>query len=927
CTPEFFAFCKTSGCDIVKYNQGSFKDGIAWYDLTESRYLNSSEQGLVGHKYRICVYVAANDGYSFATKNDFSALNAKVNGQTASVIDYSSAGFRKSQKEVLISFDFAACDFQTVTSVSELIERPAAAKTPDFDLDGEYDDYAVDDLFNGDGFINGVKWMQLKKESNGEMTIVKTLGKNDVFDHSSPYRVYIRLVTRSGRSFAVKANGQPDVTAKVNGGTAYAVRCDSNTNAKYYLNVACDFEQVDKNTISSVSISSLSEPVGGETASTACTTGTEYTVKSAVWKDLTDSKDLSKSDKFTENHKYSFSATLAAANGCEFKKGNQLSVTVNGRDAAVKNNDGTSVTFSVEYTAALSKTITSVSINGVTDPVKGGTPGYSVTVSPAAKCEIDTGYSDAKLGIKNGVQWICSNNTVQVGEKFSAGYWTVNVFLKAKSGFEFEHDAGNTILTTATVNGLSGAVVYCDWISVTETYVSFEFPYSIPSETLYEAGVKLTAPKAGSAPSFAASADSKAYCTSSTSSGNVKNGVSWIDTTTGAYLKESDKFTAGHAYRCSVLLNVSDGYKFSSGVLSCTVNGEPCSYYGGELQADAITLFYDFPQLPGGDKSIEKVSIDGSFAENAVLSSTSLTSSTAGIASVTTEWDCDGQILADGTKVAAGKQYMAYITLKAASGYVFGTNVKVSVFGTEYDAVWTSEQNKTAQFNTAVLSVAAHTHTLKRIASKSATCIEPGIKEYWVCSDCGAKFLDSNAKNAVTDDESLVIAPLGHSISDRFRSDANYHWRTCTRCGAVLDETKMVHEDTNKDGKCDSCAYNLSASVSTAPATKPVSTAPASTSPASSAAATEAPPVSSEPSASSEPENSSAPAETSSPAGTSEPSSAATEPAGSSSAVPSSTSAEPSGEGFPWWIVAVVFGAAAVAAGVTVLIVKKKKAA
>lgn len=897
CTPDYFVFCKTSGCDIVKYNQGYYKDGVAWYDVTEGKYISSGDPGIEGHKYRIYIYVAVNDGYTFATKNNHTTVTAKVNGSAAYVNDYSSAGFAKSEKEISIFFDFPTCAEKQITQASALVASPSAAKTPDFMIDREYEDYHVDTAYTYDGFINGVKWMQLKKESNNEMTIVKALGENDVFDYNSPYRVHIRIAARNGREFKLKPNGQPDVTAKVNGKTAYAIRCDSQTNAKIYIVLSCEFDQIDKTTISSVSIAGLAEPVENEKANTSCNVSdATYTVSNQSWYDQTASKTLSASDKFDLTHQYSFSGKVNAATGCEFSKSVTVTVTVNGRSAVVTENSTSSIGFKLEnIQVSPSETITTVDITDVTVPVKGGTPGHSVTVSPSVKCEIDKSCDDSKFGVYNGVQWLRSSNTVKVGEKFGSGAWTVCVFLKAKPGFEFEHNAYNDILTTATVNGIAAQIAY-DWVSVTEMRVTFEFP-SIPPETVYDPGVTLTAPSAGAKPSFEAAPDSAAYYVSSTTGTNIKNGVTWLDTTTGTYLKDSDKFTAGHAYRCYVALNAAYGNSFTTGILSCTMNGKACSYSGGQLQSTAVTLFYDFPQLPGGDKSIEKVTLDGTFGENAVLSSKSLTTKTAGIASVTTEWECDVSGACDeGTKVEAGKQYMAYVTLKAAPGYVFSANTKVTLFGTEHE-VWISEQNKTAEFNTAPMSVKAHSHTLKRMSGKAATCTEPGSREYYVCTSCGAMFSDSKAKLAISTLDELTIAPLGHSVSDTWQSDSRFHWRTCTRCGEVLDETKMLHEDTNGDGKCDTCAYTLGTT-----------------------AASSAPVNSSEPVASSETAAVSEPAVSSEPAASSEPASSTA----SYSPAPSSTEPEQS-EGFQWWIAAVAAGAACIAAAATVLIIKKKK--
>lgn len=98
-----------------------------------------------------------------------------------------------------------------------------------------------------------------------------------------------------------------------------------------------------------------------------------------------------------------------------------------------------------------------------------------------------------------------------------------------------------------------------------------------------------------------------------------------------------------------------------------------------------------------------------------------------------------------------------------------------------------------------------HTHTLTKVAQVPATCTQGGNIEYYTCSGCSEHFTDAAGKNKLPADKRVEVGALGHTPSNFWRFDREYHWRICTTCQAVLDETKMLHEAA--DGKCTTCGY------------------------------------------------------------------------------------------------------------------------
>lgn len=98
-----------------------------------------------------------------------------------------------------------------------------------------------------------------------------------------------------------------------------------------------------------------------------------------------------------------------------------------------------------------------------------------------------------------------------------------------------------------------------------------------------------------------------------------------------------------------------------------------------------------------------------------------------------------------------------------------------------------------------------HTHNLTRVEAISAGCTQPGNIEYYTCSGCSDRFLDSAGSARISPDTQVSIPPAGHRISDLWLTDDAYHWRNCATCGEVLEETKMVHEPAG--GSCATCGY------------------------------------------------------------------------------------------------------------------------
>ena len=100
-----------------------------------------------------------------------------------------------------------------------------------------------------------------------------------------------------------------------------------------------------------------------------------------------------------------------------------------------------------------------------------------------------------------------------------------------------------------------------------------------------------------------------------------------------------------------------------------------------------------------------------------------------------------------------------------------------------------------------------HTHNLTLVDENPATCTTPGNKAYYTCDGCDKWFEDATGSVDITDKTSVILTANGHTPSD-WKSDADNHWKECTRCG---DKTELEAHDFGTDNECDICGYKKAA--------------------------------------------------------------------------------------------------------------------
>lgn len=109
--------------------------------------------------------------------------------------------------------------------------------------------------------------------------------------------------------------------------------------------------------------------------------------------------------------------------------------------------------------------------------------------------------------------------------------------------------------------------------------------------------------------------------------------------------------------------------------------------------------------------------------------------------------------------------------------------------------------------------VPAKGHSMTKTEAKAATCTEAGNNAYWTCETCGQVFKDEQGTQPTTVDAETINA-TGHTPKTDWKTDGDYHWHVCDKCGAVVGDKAAHTFDTNDcavDRKCTICSYEKKA--------------------------------------------------------------------------------------------------------------------
>lgn len=328
--------------------------------------------------------------------------------------------------------------------------------------------------------------------------------------------------------------------------------------------------------ISAVSVT-VPAPVAGEMPKNQAIAGdSSYTVSSVQW---------SAGDAFIAGQTYQVEVTLQAAEGCTFSE--TVSGTVNGGTGVIRLISETELKLSASFTLE-NPTISHVSVTGLTVPVEGEAPDYTVTPG------------DGTYRVRE-VTWTTSDGQ-SAGSVFQKNReYKVSIALTAEEGVFFASAVTGTIdgsNAQCRVEGQDCAVL--------------EMIYSVNTAITQVSVTGLTVPEKDAHPDFTADVPAGAPYT-------VEQ-VAWRgwNTAEGAdsYVEmgAGDTFLPGHSYQVAILLKANSSASFrvdGQGVpqVSCTVNGEQ-AYSGTAGKEPSRYILTGFVFTVQGEKTpIDRVDI------------------------------------------------------------------------------------------------------------------------------------------------------------------------------------------------------------------------------------------------------------------------------------------------------------------------------
>jgi len=329
----------------------------------------------------------------------------------------------------------------------------------------------------------------------------------------------------------------------------------------------------------------------------------------------------------------------------------------------------------------------------------------------------------------------------------------------------------------------------------------------------------ITAPVAGQTPQFTCQLSTKGCKLYKT------DPITWTDKQTGKTMGVNDRFVEGRSYSVSIWVAADTGYKFQTDAsykpkLTGSINGNLPPYIYKAYEQDpeqVVELSYTF--------------VAKKAAENSVPTHTH----------TYTEWQynfgqhykhctgCDEIFFLEGHK--GGTATCTQKAQCAVCGYRYGAEPDhkwspkyhpVNATGHAYqcadckgyDTVIPHTPGKAATETTPqtctdcgyiIEPARNHKHSLTKISGVAATCTEGGTVEHYTCSGCAKKFTDPEGKNEIPDTVSVTEGALGHQIDENWKYDLENHWRICSVCKTVLEETKMAH--TIEGADCLTCGY------------------------------------------------------------------------------------------------------------------------
>jgi len=327
-TPSYGIGCGSDAYYAVG-GSSNYTDYRQWYmssDNDDWWEINGTHSFMSGYYYKLYVDIRTNEGYEFPlidTGTIQPNVTATVNGYSANVIK---AYEQDPSRYITVEYNFGECVDSVVEKITaENVTAPVAGQKPDYNWSVRGTGYHMNTAKNNEtyGVRNGMQWW------TGDWDYVFP---TDTFVPGETYICQLNLVADTANGFRFRNMSEHDAlpTATINGNTAEINEGWTNmSEARIYYTFTCA-----EQTVSTITLSDLDAPVGGQVPDTDITSGdpTLYTVERVTW---TDVEEGTVDDVFESGIPYQVEIVVAAVQAggvdmVQFADANALTILVNG---------------------------------------------------------------------------------------------------------------------------------------------------------------------------------------------------------------------------------------------------------------------------------------------------------------------------------------------------------------------------------------------------------------------------------------------------------------------------------------------------------------------------------------------------------------------------------------------------------------------
>ena len=718
-----------------------------------------------GKFYRLTFEIHAGEGQEFAVDASgvsvMPDITATVNGKPATV---QKVYDQDPTQHIAVEIDFDKCP-AAVQFVDLSVTAPKEGNTLSYTVGCDSDAYYA--IGSNSNYTDYRQWLESDTGYDGW----RVMTPGETFKAGKYYKFITDIHTKNGYVFSTYDDGisiQPNVGAYVNDNGAKVTK-GYEQDPSYYITVEYFFGICYDTVVEKIDVENVVSPVAGKTPTYTVsirgngyllegTTSGNWKVNGIVWIDgdpMTGST-MDKTDTFLPGHTYTVMIDFVPAMGYSFlfdhNNSRYATVTVNGETANFHIDNTSADKYQVYYTFTCGqKQIDTITITDLDTPVGGNTPDTTVTSGEPGFYTVE---SVTWFDIEDG----------SAGATFEAGvpYYAKVVIASVKSSGADIAKFVDAEKLKISVNG-DPAYVMNDSVIVEDNkvtiYVRFRKPASAPIVVPYI----FTTQPAGNTVKVDENVNVNWQITFNATKTEIQqwNGSAWV------VLSDTVQ-----------TLNGAGQYLFTSDTAK-SIRLRIVAYIGEDALATSNEFVIVWEVIPVTNYTI---------------------TATAG---------ANGTISPSGEVTVAEGEDKTF-TITANSGY----HIKdVKVNGSSVGTAATYTFNDVAA--NATITVEFEVDTVPHVCNPSLVpedkpdCTTAGKSAYYHCG-CGKNYEDAQGNTEIENIETWgILNALNHEAKDTWSSDADNHWKECARCSGQQLE-KAAHADTDNNGKCDTCEYQMS---------------------------------------------------------------------------------------------------------------------